>query len=221
MPCTGALIGAYGRFGYGHFRDGPDPGGRHCRSVDRVRHSRRHAGGGRRRRGGAAIECRGGSGRIGRARRGRGHRAAAFDLSRLPGGGSGSRSGRIASDPRRACASPAIWPAPCSRRAASSSSFWARLALCAQPAPTFRRACRRRRWSSTASIGGPGTQCIWERPSSTWAWASRREVLWAIVLVVPLLWVINTGVIAREERYLERKFGDAYRAYKARVRRWL
>jgi protein-S-isoprenylcysteine O-methyltransferase Ste14 len=44
--------------------------------------------------------------------------------------------------------------------------------------------------------------------------------LWAIALVVPLLWVINVGVIAREERYLERKFGDAYRAYKGRVRRW-
>jgi protein-S-isoprenylcysteine O-methyltransferase Ste14 len=44
---------------------------------------------------------------------------------------------------------------------------------------------------------------------------------WAIGLVVSLLWVINTGVIAREERYLERKFGDAYRAYKARVRRWV
>jgi protein-S-isoprenylcysteine O-methyltransferase Ste14 len=45
--------------------------------------------------------------------------------------------------------------------------------------------------------------------------------LWAIGLVVPLLWVINIGVIAREERYLERKFGDAYRDYKARVRRWV
>jgi protein-S-isoprenylcysteine O-methyltransferase Ste14 len=45
--------------------------------------------------------------------------------------------------------------------------------------------------------------------------------LWAIVLVVPLLWVINVGVIALEERYLERKFGDAYRAYKGRVRRWV
>jgi protein-S-isoprenylcysteine O-methyltransferase Ste14 len=45
--------------------------------------------------------------------------------------------------------------------------------------------------------------------------------LWAIGLVVPLLWVMNVGVIAREERYLERKFGEAYRAYKARVRRWL
>jgi protein-S-isoprenylcysteine O-methyltransferase Ste14 len=45
--------------------------------------------------------------------------------------------------------------------------------------------------------------------------------LWAFVLLVPLLWVINMGVVAREERYLERKFGDAYRAYKARVRRWV
>ena len=45
--------------------------------------------------------------------------------------------------------------------------------------------------------------------------------LWAIMLVMPLLWVISVGVIAREERYLERKFGDAYRAYKARVRRWM
>ena len=44
---------------------------------------------------------------------------------------------------------------------------------------------------------------------------------WAIGLVVPLLGVINTGVIAREERYLEGKFGDAYRTYKARVRRWV
>jgi protein-S-isoprenylcysteine O-methyltransferase Ste14 len=45
--------------------------------------------------------------------------------------------------------------------------------------------------------------------------------IWAIALLVPLLWVINVGVVAREERYLERKFGDAYRAYKTRVRRWI
>ncbi len=45
--------------------------------------------------------------------------------------------------------------------------------------------------------------------------------LWAIGLLVPLLWVINVGVVKREERYLERKFGDAYRDYKARVRRWI
>jgi protein-S-isoprenylcysteine O-methyltransferase Ste14 len=45
--------------------------------------------------------------------------------------------------------------------------------------------------------------------------------VWAVLIVVPLLWVINVGVIAREERYLERKFGDAYRAYRVRVRRWI
>jgi protein-S-isoprenylcysteine O-methyltransferase Ste14 len=43
----------------------------------------------------------------------------------------------------------------------------------------------------------------------------------ALVLLLPLALVIRYGVVAREERYLERKFGDAYRAYKARVPRWI
>lgn len=33
--------------------------------------------------------------------------------------------------------------------------------------------------------------------------------------------VIQTQIIAREERYLEARFGDHYRDYKSRVRRWL
>jgi protein-S-isoprenylcysteine O-methyltransferase Ste14 len=40
-------------------------------------------------------------------------------------------------------------------------------------------------------------------------------------LVVPLLALIHRAVVLREERYLEQKFGEQYRAYKARVRRWL
>jgi protein-S-isoprenylcysteine O-methyltransferase Ste14 len=32
---------------------------------------------------------------------------------------------------------------------------------------------------------------------------------------------MDRGVIAREENYLFRKFGDEYGAYRARVRRWI
>ncbi len=45
--------------------------------------------------------------------------------------------------------------------------------------------------------------------------------LWAAALLVPTLAVVRYGVIAREERYLEGKFGDEYLRYKASVRRWL
>jgi protein-S-isoprenylcysteine O-methyltransferase Ste14 len=44
---------------------------------------------------------------------------------------------------------------------------------------------------------------------------------WCFVLLVPVLLLIHLGVVAREERYLERKFGDSYRQYRARVRRYL
>lgn len=43
----------------------------------------------------------------------------------------------------------------------------------------------------------------------------------ALALLVPCLIVMTWGVIGREERYLERKFGDPYRRYKSSVRRWL
>ncbi len=44
---------------------------------------------------------------------------------------------------------------------------------------------------------------------------------WTLALLVPLLVVLHYGVIIREERYLERKFADAYRRYKSSTRRWL
>ena len=43
----------------------------------------------------------------------------------------------------------------------------------------------------------------------------------ALRLLPPVLLALRYGVIAREERYLDAKFGDGYRRYKASVRRWL
>ena len=45
--------------------------------------------------------------------------------------------------------------------------------------------------------------------------------LWVLAMLAPFYFVIRHGVVAREEAYLERKFGTVYRGYKARVRRWL
>jgi protein-S-isoprenylcysteine O-methyltransferase Ste14 len=42
-----------------------------------------------------------------------------------------------------------------------------------------------------------------------------------LVIIAPWAVVMRYGVIAREERYLEGKFGRDYRAYCRRVRRWL
>jgi protein-S-isoprenylcysteine O-methyltransferase Ste14 len=46
-------------------------------------------------------------------------------------------------------------------------------------------------------------------------------VMWALVFLPAVIVVVDRFVIAREEPYLERKFGQAYRDYKTRVRRWL
>jgi len=45
--------------------------------------------------------------------------------------------------------------------------------------------------------------------------------LWVLLMVVPVVTVMHFGVIKREERYLEAKFGDEYRDYKTTVRRWM
>jgi protein-S-isoprenylcysteine O-methyltransferase Ste14 len=46
----------------------------------------------------------------------------------------------------------------------------------------------------------------------------------SLTVLVPLpvvLFIMQRGVIEREEAYLERKFGAEYTQYKARVRRWI
>jgi protein-S-isoprenylcysteine O-methyltransferase Ste14 len=47
------------------------------------------------------------------------------------------------------------------------------------------------------------------------------NTLWLIVAAILLFPLLRYGVIGREERYLEAKFGPAYLSYKSRVRRWL
>ncbi len=44
---------------------------------------------------------------------------------------------------------------------------------------------------------------------------------WGFVLLVPLAIVMHYGVVRREERYLENKFGETYRQYHFKVRRYL
>lgn len=47
------------------------------------------------------------------------------------------------------------------------------------------------------------------------------NTVWLVaVLPVLLLW-LQRGVIHREERYLARRFGEEYQAYRSRVRRWI
>jgi protein-S-isoprenylcysteine O-methyltransferase Ste14 len=48
-----------------------------------------------------------------------------------------------------------------------------------------------------------------------------RNALWTILLLPLLLVMTQRELIEREERYLERAFGEEYLAYKRRVRRWV
>ena len=45
--------------------------------------------------------------------------------------------------------------------------------------------------------------------------------MWFLGLGALSAWLFWWGVISREERYLERTFGNAYLEYKGQVRRWI
>jgi protein-S-isoprenylcysteine O-methyltransferase Ste14 len=51
--------------------------------------------------------------------------------------------------------------------------------------------------------------------------AQMANSAWFLILLVPMVVILHYGVVRREERYLEAKFGEPYRAYRARVRRYL
>ncbi len=48
-------------------------------------------------------------------------------------------------------------------------------------------------------------------------WAS----LWGWLAVLAAFLLLDRAVVAREERYLTARFGEAYARYRTRVRRWL
>jgi protein-S-isoprenylcysteine O-methyltransferase Ste14 len=93
------------------------------------------------------------------------------------------------------------------------------------------------------ALAGAGTSPIPHRPSRTLvargAYGVSRNPLyvsmalvlggvalvarsaWHLVMLVFFLAAIDRLQIRREERYLEAKFGDEFRAYRSRVRRWI
>ncbi|MCB1672002.1 MAG: isoprenylcysteine carboxylmethyltransferase family protein [Gammaproteobacteria bacterium] len=48
-----------------------------------------------------------------------------------------------------------------------------------------------------------------------------QNSLWMSLSFIPSAFVVFHTAIVREEEYLEKKFGEQYRRYKAKVRRWI
>lgn len=45
--------------------------------------------------------------------------------------------------------------------------------------------------------------------------------VWLLATLVPAVAGVHWKIVRREEQFLERRFGDDYRAYKAQVHRWI
>jgi len=106
--------------------------------------------------------------------------------------------------------------------------FLVALGLIAVPAIlAFRRAgTSPRPWQPTTALVTGGPYKISRNPmylgftliySGVSVWANS---LWP-VLALPVVLVVMDRQIAREEAYLEHLFGDDFRRYRARVRRWI
>lgn len=103
------------------------------------------------------------------------------------------------------------------------------LGLIAVPAVlAFRRAdTRPEPWKPTTAVVTTGPYRLTRNPMylgftllylGTTCWVNS---VWPLLLLPLVLVLMHYGVITREEKYLEREFGEEYLTYKRRVRRWL
>jgi protein-S-isoprenylcysteine O-methyltransferase Ste14 len=124
-----------------------------------------------------------------------------------------------------------LWPASLVPRSARPVGY----GLIAVSVALFALSLHRfRKWNTSVVPGKPATALVTDGPYRF----SRNPIYlaftlfsvgigvaadlpWLFGLLVPALLVIRWGVVAREERYMERRFGEAYRRYKATVRRWV
>jgi protein-S-isoprenylcysteine O-methyltransferase Ste14 len=106
--------------------------------------------------------------------------------------------------------------------------FVAGVALIVVALGLFRRAgTRPEPWQPSSTLVADGIYRFTRNPmylgmALTYAGlAFGLDSLIALLLLAPVVVAIQTYVIAREERYLEGKFGEMYREYKTRVRPWV
>jgi protein-S-isoprenylcysteine O-methyltransferase Ste14 len=82
-------------------------------------------------------------------------------------------------------------------------------------------------WKPTTAIVSTGPYRITRNPAYVGmalvyaGVAVMSQALWVLAPLPVVLLIIDRGVIAREEHYLERKFGQEYLDYRGRVRRWI
>jgi len=82
-------------------------------------------------------------------------------------------------------------------------------------------------WRPTSNIVASGAFAISRNPiylafiGIDFSSALLLNNLWILLTLLPAIWGINKFVIAKEERYLRKKFASEYISYCAKVRRWI
>lgn len=125
--------------------------------------------------------------------------------------------------------SPARLPLPAALRVALTGALAVgAVVLLASALGLFRRTGQDPRpWESTPAVIADGAYRYTRNPMYLGMAAVLAAIGvgtangWLLVLVPVVLAVVYVTAVRHEEAYLERKFGDEYRDYKRRVRRWV